>query len=83
MYNIDFNKYTVDELKAFEKELFNAIKAKEKKEKSKSLINIIQALKEFDKKFPGTIIAEFGDEYFCTDEIINEFERYNEDILEG
>ena len=83
MYNIDFNKYTVDELKAFEKELFNAIKAKEKKEKSESLINIIQALKEFDKKFPGTIIAEFGDEYFCPDEIINELERYNEDILEG
>ena len=29
MYNIDFNKYTIDELKDFEKELFNAIKAKE------------------------------------------------------
>lgn len=83
MYNIDFNKYTFDELKDFEKELFNAIEAKEKGEKSKLLTNIIQTLKEFDKKFPGTIIAEFGDEYYCTDEIINELERYNEDILEG
>lgn len=82
MYNINFNKYTIDELKDFEKELFNAIKTKEKGEKSELLINIIQALKEFDKKFPGTIIAEFVDECYCTDEIINELERYNEDILE-
>jgi len=82
MYNIDFNKYTIDELKDFEKELFNAINAKEKKEKSELLINIIQALKEFDEKFPGTIIAELADEYYYTDEIINELERYNEDILE-
>lgn len=83
MYNIDFNKYTIDELKDFEKELFNAIKTKEKEEKSELLINIIQALKEFDKKLPGTIIAEFVDEYYYPDEIINELERYNEDILEG
>lgn len=82
MYNIDFNKYTLDELRDFEKELFNVIKTKDKEEKSKLLINIIQALKEFDKKFPGTIIAEFADEYYCTDEIINELERYNENILE-
>lgn len=83
MYNIDFNKYTIDELKNFEKELFNAIKVKEKKEKSELLINIIQALKEFDEKFPGTIIAEFGDEYFYPYEIIDEIERYYEDVLEG
>lgn len=83
MYNIDFNKYTVDELKAFEKELLYAIKAKEKREKSKLLINIIQVLKEFDKKFPDTIIAEFSCEYCYTNEIVDELERYNEDILEG
>lgn len=83
MYNIDFNKYTIDELKDFEKELFNAIKTKEKGEKSKLLTNIIQALKEFDKKFPDTCIAEFGDEYYYANEIIDELERYNEDILEG
>lgn len=82
MYNIDFNKYTIDELKDFEKELFNAIKTKEKEEKSELIINIIQALKKFDKKFPGAFIAEFADEYYCADEIINELERYNEDILE-
>lgn len=83
MCYIDFNKYTIDELKDFEKELFNAIKIKEKGEKSKLLTNIIQALKEFDKKFPGTCIAEFVDEYYYANEIIDEFERYNEDILEG
>lgn len=83
MYNIDFNKYTIDELKDFEKELFDAIKTKEKEAKPKLLTNIIQALKEFDKKFPGVFIAEFVNEYYCADEIINELERYNEDILEG
>lgn len=83
MYNIDFNKYTIDELKDFEKKLFNTIKARENKEKSESLTNIIQALKEFDKKFPGAIIAEFGDEYYYVNEITHEIERYNEVILEG
>ena len=84
MYNIDFNKYTIDELKDFEKELFNAIKTKESKEKSELLTNIIQALKEFDKKFLGTCcIAEFGDEYYYASEIAHELERYNKDILEG
>lgn len=83
MYNIDFNKYTIDELKNFEKELFNAIKAKEKREKSKLLINIIQALKEFDKKFPETTLAEFSCQYYYINEIIDILERYNEDILEG
>lgn len=82
MYNIDFDKYTIDELKGFEKELIYAIKAKESKEKSELLTNIIQALKKFDKKFPGAIVAEFGDEYYYANEIIDELERYNEDILE-
>ena len=82
MYNIDFNKYTVDELKAFEKELFNAIKTKEKREKSELIINIIQALKKFNKRFPDAIVVEFGDEYYYANEIIDELERYHEDILE-
>lgn len=83
MYNIDFNKYTIDELKDFEKELFDAIKAKEKGEKSELLINIIKALREFEKKFPNDFIGEFVDEDYYANEIADEIERYNEDILEG
>lgn len=83
MYNIDFNKYTIDELKNFEKELINTIKAKENEKSIELLTNIIKALREFEQRFPTKVIGEFGDEYYYASEIANELERYNEDILEG
>ena len=83
MYNIDFNKYTIDELKGFEKELLNAIKIKENEEKLKLLINIIKALREFEKRFPDEFIGEFDCEDYYAGEIADEIKRYCAIILEG
>ena len=82
MYNIDFNKYTIDELKDFEKKVYKIIRTKENEEKAELLTNIIKLLREFEERFPGDFIAQFCSEDYYANEIIDELERYNAFVFE-
>ena len=81
MYNIDFNKCTIDELKVFEKEIHNTIKTRENEERTELLTNIIKALRAFEKRFPGEFIGEFDCESYYAGEIADEIKRCCDIIL--